>query len=123
MAVLPHQQLSSASVDSISHRRIAFTAERASTETPSRSKLPTKATPTAKKPKKKNKAELAAEKLEELLKYANNLFAELNRTVFRDGLPDNTELKWSNTLRTTAGKAHWHRSVSLVLSVRGKETD
>ncbi|KAI6045031.1 SprT-like family-domain-containing protein [Pisolithus marmoratus] len=43
-------------------------------------------------------------------KYAVNLFAELNHTVFGDGLPKDTKLEWSKRLLTTAGRARWYRS-------------
>ncbi|KAI0700411.1 SprT-like family-domain-containing protein [Cytidiella melzeri] len=43
-------------------------------------------------------------------KYAEDLFEELNKHVFKDGLPKETTLKWSNRLLTTAGRARWKRS-------------
>ncbi|KAI0090038.1 SprT-like family-domain-containing protein [Irpex rosettiformis] len=43
-------------------------------------------------------------------KYAQDLFDELNRVVFKSGLPEDTALKWSNRLLTTAGRAKWKRS-------------
>ncbi|KAJ8596506.1 hypothetical protein M405DRAFT_726107 [Rhizopogon salebrosus TDB-379] len=43
-------------------------------------------------------------------KYAEKLFAELNSTVFNDGLPRETKLNWNKRLLTTAGRARWHKS-------------
>ncbi|KAI0762076.1 SprT-like family-domain-containing protein [Irpex lacteus] len=43
-------------------------------------------------------------------KYAQDLFEELNRAVFKGGLPKETQLKWSNRLLTTAGRARWKKS-------------
>ncbi|KAI6031937.1 SprT-like family-domain-containing protein [Pisolithus microcarpus] len=43
-------------------------------------------------------------------KYAAVLFAELNHTVFGDGLPKDTKLEWNKRLLTTAGRARWYRS-------------
>ncbi|KAI0062985.1 hypothetical protein BV25DRAFT_1778417, partial [Artomyces pyxidatus] len=42
--------------------------------------------------------------------YAQDLFNELNKSVFDGGLPPDTRLVWSNRLLTTAGRARWHRS-------------
>ncbi|OCH92687.1 hypothetical protein OBBRIDRAFT_726371 [Obba rivulosa] len=42
--------------------------------------------------------------------YARALFDELNEVVFGGGIPASTQLRWSNRLLTTAGKAKWHRS-------------
>ncbi|KZT22106.1 hypothetical protein NEOLEDRAFT_1072350 [Neolentinus lepideus HHB14362 ss-1] len=42
--------------------------------------------------------------------YAEELFAELNHSIFKDGLPTDTKLVWNTRLLTTAGKAKWHRS-------------
>ncbi|KAI0032121.1 SprT-like family-domain-containing protein [Vararia minispora EC-137] len=42
--------------------------------------------------------------------YASELFAELNKTVFGNGLPESTQLIWSNRLLSTAGRARWRRS-------------
>ncbi|OJA18812.1 hypothetical protein AZE42_00861 [Rhizopogon vesiculosus] len=43
-------------------------------------------------------------------KYAEKLFAELNSTIFDDGLPRETKLNWNKRLLTTAGRARWHKS-------------
>lgn len=59
--------------------------------------------------KSSKKARDAAEQLGRE-KYAADLFAELNHTVFDDGLPKNTKLEWNTRLLTTAGRARWHRS-------------
>ncbi|KAJ3576265.1 hypothetical protein NP233_g517 [Leucocoprinus birnbaumii] len=42
--------------------------------------------------------------------YAQELFDELNSSVFKMGLPESTSLKWNKRLLTTAGKARYHRS-------------
>ncbi|TEB39127.1 hypothetical protein FA13DRAFT_1725086 [Coprinellus micaceus] len=47
---------------------------------------------------------------EELRSYAQTLFAEINRTVFQQQLPEDTKLNWNKRLLTTAGRAKWHRS-------------
>jgi hypothetical protein len=44
--------------------------------------------------------------------YAAELFEELNRMVFNDGLPKGTKMNWNKRLLTTAGRAKWHRFVS-----------
>ena len=41
--------------------------------------------------------------------YAQQLFDDLNASVFKGGLPNNTELNWNKRLLTTAGRAKWHR--------------
>jgi len=41
--------------------------------------------------------------------YAQNLFIELNREVFDDGLPSDTKLIWNKRLLTTAGRAKWNK--------------
>lgn len=41
--------------------------------------------------------------------YARRFFDELNRSVFEEGIPTTTVLKWSNRLLTTAGRARWRR--------------
>lgn len=43
-------------------------------------------------------------------KYAQELFDELNKSVFGNGLPENTKLNWNKRLLTTAGKARYRRS-------------
>ncbi|KIK96518.1 hypothetical protein PAXRUDRAFT_825880 [Paxillus rubicundulus Ve08.2h10] len=43
-------------------------------------------------------------------RYATELFTELNRDVFGDELPKDTNLEWNKRLLTTAGRARWHRS-------------
>ncbi|KAL0950591.1 hypothetical protein HGRIS_007383 [Hohenbuehelia grisea] len=40
--------------------------------------------------------------------YAEELFKDLNETVFKDALPKDTQLNWSKRLLTTAGRARWH---------------
>lgn len=55
------------------------------------------------------KKALAAAEQEKREVYARELFIELNRDIFKDGLPKGTKLNWSKRLLTTAGKAKWHR--------------
>ncbi|KAF8807653.1 hypothetical protein BYT27DRAFT_7242120 [Phlegmacium glaucopus] len=42
--------------------------------------------------------------------YAQQLFEDLNASVFKGGLPHNTALDWNKRLLTTAGRAKWHRA-------------
>lgn len=71
---------------------------------PSISSLPRKA------PRVTKKAHAAAEQARRE-KYAADLFEELNRVVFKDGLPKETKMNWNKRLLTTAGRAKWHRFV------------
>ncbi|KAF8633981.1 hypothetical protein AX15_001158 [Amanita polypyramis BW_CC] len=48
--------------------------------------------------------------MEKRVKYAEELFSELNGAVFKDKLPKDTKLTWNKRLLTTAGRAKWHRS-------------
>jgi hypothetical protein len=41
--------------------------------------------------------------------YAQQLFDDLNASIFKGGLPNNTALNWNKRLLTTAGRAKWHR--------------
>jgi hypothetical protein len=41
--------------------------------------------------------------------YAQKLFDDLNKSVFKEGLPASTKLVWNKRLLTTAGKAKYHR--------------
>ena len=70
-------------------------------------KLPA-GTTLAKKPRMTKKVKQAIEQARRE-KYALDLFEELNKVVFKDGLPKETALKWSNRLLTTAGRAKWKR--------------
>ncbi|KII86319.1 hypothetical protein PLICRDRAFT_56048 [Plicaturopsis crispa FD-325 SS-3] len=63
----------------------------------------------SKPPRVMKKTAAAAEQVRREI-YAQTLFAELNRTVFNNGLPANTALKWNVRLLTTAGRAKWHRN-------------
>ncbi|OSD05797.1 hypothetical protein PYCCODRAFT_1384846 [Trametes coccinea BRFM310] len=56
-----------------------------------------------------SKKMLLQAKKEHLQAYAAEFFKELNEKVFGGGLPENTELVWSNRLLTTAGRANWRR--------------
>jgi hypothetical protein len=71
-------------------------------------------TPTSSLPQKAprvtKKAHAAAEQARRE-KYAADLFEELNRAVFKDGLPKETKMNWNKRLLTTAGRAKWHRFV------------
>lgn len=60
-------------------------------------------------PRSGKKVLLAAEQ-EKRHEYAVSLFNDLNRTVFKNGLPEDTKLNWNKRLLTTAGRAKWHRS-------------
>lgn len=59
-------------------------------------------------PRTGKKAQAAAEQAKREV-YAQQLFTELNRIVFKDGLPKETKLNWNKRLLTTAGRAKWHR--------------
>lgn len=41
--------------------------------------------------------------------YAQQLFTDLNLSIFKQGLPVNTKLNWNKRLLTTAGRAKFHR--------------
>lgn len=56
------------------------------------------------------KARMEAELLRRQ-KYAQEIFDDLNRSVFKEGLPASTKLVWNKRLLTTAGKAKYHRYV------------
>ncbi|KAF8917564.1 SprT-like family-domain-containing protein [Mucidula mucida] len=53
---------------------------------------------------------IAEAKQQRLAEYAQSLFTDLNRVVFNNGLPADVELKWSKTLRVTAGRASYSRN-------------
>ncbi|KAF5337267.1 hypothetical protein D9611_003404 [Ephemerocybe angulata] len=57
-----------------------------------------------------NSKKAKEEQQEKLYTYASSLFEELNRTVFKGGLPADTKLNWNKRLLTTAGRAKWHKS-------------
>jgi hypothetical protein len=61
-------------------------------------------------PRTTKKAQVAAEQARRE-QYAAELFEELNRVVFKDGLPKETKMNWNKRLLTTAGRAKWHRFV------------
>ena len=61
-------------------------------------------------PSAKLKALLALDEFETRRDPTSELFAELNKTVFGNGLPESTQLIWSNRLLSTAGRARWRRS-------------
>ncbi|EIN13243.1 hypothetical protein PUNSTDRAFT_57472, partial [Punctularia strigosozonata HHB-11173 SS5] len=87
--------------------------------TPSRS--PKKGSSSAgRTPKRMSKKAEAEAKAARLATYANDLFSDLNRSVFDNGLPKETTLVWNKRLLSTAGKASWHRRVFRHRS--GKET-
>ncbi|PFH54709.1 hypothetical protein AMATHDRAFT_135041 [Amanita thiersii Skay4041] len=58
---------------------------------------------------KKRKGNVNAERARRI-KYAEDLFRELNRVTFKGNLPEDTKLIWNKRLLTTAGRAKWHRS-------------
>lgn len=78
-------------------------------KTPSRNKIPGT--------KRMTKKELERQKQAQLESYAQNLFNDLNKTVFNNQLPADTALLWNKRLLTTAGKARWHRLVTMEASV------
>lgn len=69
-----------------------------------------------KAPRLTKKAILAAEQGRREA-YAQELFNELNESVFNGGIPPETTLKWSNRLLTTAGRARWHKYVWINLDI------
>jgi len=71
--------------------------------------------PTKKRTPRQTKKGKAEEEQAKREVYAQELFTELNKIVFGDGLPKETKLKWSNRLLSTAGKARFHRYVSSYL--------
>ncbi|KAG6872461.1 hypothetical protein C0995_009564 [Termitomyces sp. Mi166 len=60
-------------------------------------------------PRLSKKAQAAVEQERRVI-YAQELFDDLNRSVFEGRLPKETKLNWSKRLLTTAGRAKWHRS-------------
>ncbi|KDQ54908.1 hypothetical protein JAAARDRAFT_38024 [Jaapia argillacea MUCL 33604] len=94
----------------------SVTFDRALLETPTRQRslleqgTTNSQTPSsAKTPRNGKKAREAAEQNRREV-YAKDLFEELNASVFKNGLPQDTKLTWSKRLLTTAGRARWHRS-------------
>jgi hypothetical protein len=63
----------------------------------------------------------ALEKAEESRRqeYAQELFTELNASVFKNKLPQDTKLNWNKRLLTTAGRAKYRR-YKYFLSLRVK---
>ncbi|TFK40911.1 SprT-like family-domain-containing protein [Crucibulum laeve] len=60
-------------------------------------------------PRQINKAHITEEQFR-LEAYAQQIFTELNKSVFEDKLPKSTILNWNKRLLSTAGRAKWHRS-------------
>ena len=73
--------------------------------TPSRARASTN----KQKAPRKTKAALAKAEQKRRETYAQKFFLDLNRDVFGNGLPIQTELIWNKRLLTTAGRAKWHR--------------
>ena len=79
---------------------------------------PTQETPLNTSPGKKRSAPRVSKKALQAAEqarrevYAQELFGELNQSVFQGRLPQTTALNWSNRLLTTAGRARWRRSVN-----------
>ncbi|KAH9891114.1 SprT-like family-domain-containing protein [Cubamyces lactineus] len=65
--------------------------------------------PSKTKTPRMSKKKLLQAQRERLQAYAAAFFKEMNDTVFGGGIPVETELKWSNRLLSTAGRAHWRR--------------
>jgi len=67
-------------------------------------------------PRSRNEKAKVIEKITMLHIYAEELFADLNKTVFKNRLPASTKLNWNKRLLKTAGRAKYHRCVRSVLS-------
>ncbi|KAI0325616.1 hypothetical protein GY45DRAFT_1330013 [Cubamyces sp. BRFM 1775] len=65
--------------------------------------------PSKTKAPRMSKKKLLQAQRDRLQAYAAAFFKEMNDTVFGGGIPVETELKWSNRLLSTAGRAHWRR--------------
>ncbi|KAF8167847.1 SprT-like family-domain-containing protein [Crassisporium funariophilum] len=76
--------------------------------TPTSQRLTGKAPASTPRTTSKN-AKLAAEQ-QKRHEFAQRLFIDLNKAVFKNGLPEDTQLNWNKRLLTTAGRAKWHRS-------------
>jgi len=68
-------------------------------------------------PKSRNEKAKVVEKSTMLHAYAEELFADLNKTVFKGCLPASTKLNWNKRLLKTAGRAKYHRFVLSVLII------
>ncbi|KAH8120669.1 SprT-like family-domain-containing protein [Phellopilus nigrolimitatus] len=64
----------------------------------------------AKRGVRMSKKALEEQKLAHLAAYAQELFNDLNQSVFKNLLPKETALVWNKKLQTTAGRAKWHIS-------------
>jgi len=62
-------------------------------------------------PRSNSKKAQQLAKQKKLYEYAQEIFTELNESVFKEGLPVDTKLNWNNRLLTTAGRAKFHRYV------------
>lgn len=60
-------------------------------------------------PRANTKKAREAADLQQRHEYAQKLFTDLNKLVFKEGLPTDTKLNWNKRLLTTAGKAKYHR--------------
>ena len=67
--------------------------------------------PLASSPKTRPSSKKAQQTVEQQKRhdYAQQLFDDLNASIFKGGLPNNTALNWNKRLLTTAGRAKWHR--------------
>ena len=67
--------------------------------------------PPASSPKARLSSKKAQQTVEQQRRhdYAQQLFDDLNASIFKGGLPNNTALNWNKRLLTTAGRAKWHR--------------
>ncbi|KAF9654294.1 hypothetical protein BDM02DRAFT_3106603, partial [Thelephora ganbajun] len=52
----------------------------------------------------------AATERKELEEYTQRFFDDVNKIVFKNGLPSDTKLVWNARLLTTAGRARWHKN-------------
>ena len=67
--------------------------------------------PPASSPKARSSSKKTQQTVEQQRRhdYAQQLFDDLNASIFKGGLPNNTALNWNKRLLTTAGRAKWHR--------------
>ena len=71
--------------------------------------------PPASSPKARSSSKKTQQTVEQQRRhdYAQQLFDDLNGSIFKGGLPNNTALNWNKRLLTTAGRARWHRWVDI----------
>jgi len=62
-------------------------------------------------PRSKSEKAKLLEKQNRLQSYAEKLFSDLNKTVFKGRMPKTTKVHWNKRLLKTAGRAKYHRFV------------